>query len=305
MKPVPARSRAGVRLIHFTPLRYPGGKGKLAAFVKRLIEINGLVDGEYVEPYAGGAAIAMELLIQGYVSRVHINDISKPVIAFWRAVLERTEEFCRLVVDTPLTVRAWDKQRRVFSNPNQHEGIELGFATFFLNRTNRSGIFNAGVIGGRQQKGRWKIDARYNAAELVSRIETIARLRSRILVSRLDAIDFLEARLATLPRQTLVYLDPPYYVKGKALYHDFYGHEDHVEISKFVQERLRRQRWIVSYDNVLQIRRLYSRQPSIAYRVGYSAREARQGEEIMFCDRSLQMPDLAGGMRPLIKSGRA
>src|ERR1700726_3311799 len=125
------------RLIHFTPLRYPGGKAKLAAYVKRLMKDNRLLDGEHVEPYAGGAAIALELLFHEYVSRIHINDISKPVHCFWKSVLNHTDELARLVINTPLTVKAWDKQKRIMENTADHDDLTLGFATFFLNRTNR------------------------------------------------------------------------------------------------------------------------------------------------------------------------
>lgn len=136
------------RLIHFTPLRYPGGKAKLAVYVKALMKENALLDGESVEPYAGGAAIALELLFHEYVSRIHINDVSKPVHAFWKSVLLDTEEFCRRISKVPLTVAAWDKQKAVLENPPDYDDIDLGFATFFLNRTNRSGILNGGIIGG-------------------------------------------------------------------------------------------------------------------------------------------------------------
>lgn len=148
------------RLVHFTPLRYPGGKGKLAAYVKALIEANSLHDGLYAEPYCGGGGIALELLLHEYVSRIHINDISELVHAFWWSVLNETDALCRLIVDTPRTVAAWDRQKLILMNPADHSRLAVGFATFFLNRTNRSGILNGGVIGGRDQTGPWKIDAR-------------------------------------------------------------------------------------------------------------------------------------------------
>jgi DNA adenine methylase len=285
------------RLTHFTPLRYPGGKGKLAAFVKRLIEVNGLNDGEYAEPYAGGAAIGLELLFQEYVSKIHINDISRPVFAFWRSVLNHTDQLTRLVRDTPLTIRSWDKQKQIFANYEDHDDLSLGFATFFLNRTNRSGILNGGIIGGRDQSGPWKIDARFNASELTYRIEAIARLHRRISLSQEDAHAFLSKRLDTLPENSLVYLDPPYYVKGKALYYDYYAHEDHLCIAKLMTSRVHRQRWIISYDNVPAIRKIYAGRRRLVYKVGYSAREVRQGSEIMFfCDR-LEIPAPVGAMR--------
>jgi DNA adenine methylase len=146
-----APDRQSRRLTHFTPLRYPGGKARLALFVKRLVQANDLLDGEYVETYAGGAAVAVELLLHEYVSRIHINDISRPIHAFWKSVLGDTDELCRLVQDTRLTMRVRDRQKDILTNQDDHDDLALGFAMFFLNRTNRSGILNAGVIGGRDQ----------------------------------------------------------------------------------------------------------------------------------------------------------
>ena len=284
------------RLIHYTPLRYPGGKAKLAGFAKRIIEGNRLSDGTYVEPYAGGAAIALELLFHEYVAEVHINDISRPVYAFWKSTLDHTEELLRFIHDTPLTVRAWDKQKRVLTHQSEHSDLSLGFAMFFLNRTNRSGILNGGIIGGRDQTGPWKIDARYNKRELSFRIESIAKLRRRIHLSRMDALAFLCSNKGKWQDSTLIYLDPPYYRKGKDLYLDYYSHEDHEEVASTLTKRITRQKWMVSYDDAKPIRRMYSRYRHLTYKVGYSARQARAGQEVMFFCDDLCIPQLTKPM---------
>jgi DNA adenine methylase len=232
-------------------------------------------DGEYVEPYAGGAAIALELLFQEYVARIHINDLSQPVYSFWKAVLNDTEELCRLIKNTRLSVAAWDRQKRVFANPHDHSYVQLGFATFFLNRTNRSGILNAGVIGGRDQTGPWKIDARYNAGELIFRIECIAKMRRRIKLTRSDALALLRHGLPRWTDKTLIYLDPPYYEQGRELYYDYYQPRDHADLAAFIRANMEDRAWIVSYDNVVPISGLYSGFRSVVYNVGYTAREAR------------------------------
>jgi DNA adenine methylase len=278
------------RLTHFTPLRYPGGKGKLAGYVKSLLKANGLLDGEYVEPYAGGAGIALELLLHEYVSRIHINDVSRPIYSFWHSVLNQTDALSQLIVDTPVTVEQWDVQKGILANPSDYDDLSLGFATFFLNRTNRSGILNGGIIGGRDQSGPWKIDARFNATELVHRITAIARMRSRISLTCKDALKFLKAGSEKWPESTLIYLDPPYYVKGRALYHDFYAPGDHASVAAFVIEHLKRQRWIVSYDNVEAIRSLYPGVRRVIYDIGYSARSASKGSEIMFFCEGFKVP---------------
>jgi DNA adenine methylase len=286
--------KAPSRLNHFSPLRYPGGKGKLAAYVKAIILENDLSDGEYVEPFAGGAAVAMELLLQEYVSSIRINDISRPVHAFWKSVLRDTDQLCKLIRDTPLTVKSWDAQKLVLTNASDHDTLALGFATFFLNRTNRSGILNGGIIGGRDQSGPWKIDARYNARELIFRVESIAKLKSRIHLTRQDAIKFLGSGSEKWAPKTLIYLDPPYYTKGRDLYYDYYGHEDHERLAMFVQKHIKKQHWIVSYDNAEPIRDLYSKCSSRTYMVGYSARHRSEGAEVMFFDKKLAIPELVG-----------
>lgn len=287
------------RLVNFTPLRYPGGKGKLAGYVKSLLKRNGLLDGEYVEPYAGGAAIALELLLQEHVSRVHINDVSLPVYSFWRSVLEQPDELCKLIVDTPRTVDAWDVQKRILADEAAHDTLALGFAMFFLNRTNRSGILNAGIIGGRAQTGAWKIDARYNAPELVNRVKAIANMKSQICLTRMDAVEFLKRGSTRWPKNTLIYLDPPYYVKGRDLYYHFYKHDDHAHVADFVRQNITKQRWIVSYDDVPQIRALYEGCELISYGIGYSARTSRKGAEVMFFSDGLEIAPLVGAMSPI------
>lgn len=231
----------------YSPLRYPGGKGKIARFMRSIVRANGLSDGRYVEPYAGGAAVAWELLITGVVRRVTVNDISRPVYAFWDSVLNRTDDLCRLVTDQPVTVDEWDKWKDVLRRGSE-DNLEIGFAFFFLNRTNRSDILNGGIIGGRQQTGNWKIDARFNKVDLVKRIQKIAGLRSRIAITQMDAVEFFRTQAPRWKSNTLVYIDPPYFEKGRYLYHDAYRADDHRVVSEAIS-RLKDVKWVVSYDD--------------------------------------------------------
>jgi DNA adenine methylase len=216
------------------------------------------------------------------------------VYSFWKSVLAHTEHLNKLIIDTPLTVKSWDVQKRVLEKADDHDEIELGFATFFLNRTNRSGILNGGIIGGRDQTGPWKIDARYNAPELVHRINAIAGMKNRIKLTQNDALQFLKTGTLKWPEKTLIYLDPPYYVKGRDLYYDFYEPRDHAKVAVFIRERIQRQKWIISYDNVPAIRDLYKGAPHIVYDIGYSARSASRGSEVMFFGPGLFTPALVG-----------
>ena len=275
----------------YSPLRYPGGKGKLARFMKEIVRSNGLSDGRYVEPYAGGAAVAWELLLTGVVRRVSINDISLPVFAFWHSVLNSTNDLCRMIQDCPLTIGEWDRQKEIFRRSDEADNLSLGFSFFFLNRTNRSGILNGGVIGGRDQTGKWKIDARFNKPDLISRIEKIASLKARIELTNLDAVKFIETNAKRFGNKTLLYIDPPYFEKGRFLYHDAYRAEDHVVVAKSVV-KLEGLNWLVSYDDVRPIHDLYAASPWLQYTLNYSARNVTRGREVMFFSRNLVVPEV-------------
>lgn len=287
---------------HFSPLRYPGGKGKLARFVAGVIRANDLQDGTYVEPYAGGAAVALELLLTGVVRRVAINDLNMPIYAFWRAVLDDTAALVGLIHDTEVNMVARKRAKRIFVESTE-ASLELAFATFFLNRTNRSGILNGGPIGGVAQEGAWKLDARYNKAALIERIQKIARMRKYISLSNLDAIDFLNDTAPKWPRKTLVYLDPPYHDKGHHLYYNFYQHDDHANVA-FATHRLTNVKWIVSYDDVEPIHNLYQDTSCLRYTIGYSARDRSRGTEAMFFSPGLAIPPVQGSMVELHRDER-
>ena len=271
-----------------TPLRYPGGKAQLAGFFVNVIEMNGIADGVYVEPFAGGAGVGIALLLGEHVDSIFINDIDPAVFAFWTSVVDHNAELCERILSVPLTIEEWVRQRSIYAQGLKVGTVALGFAMFYLNRTNRSGIMNGGVIGGKNQKGTWKIDARFNRDDLVMRIRRIGRYRSRIHVSKDDALLFLREILKAPPPRTLLYLDPPYYEKGQHLYTNYYRHDDHVEIASVLRDAARP--WVVSYDDHAAIRKLYKGFRHTHYALAYSARERRQGSEVLFVSADLRMP---------------
>lgn len=276
-----------------SPLRYPGGKARLSQHVIDLLELNDLVGGHYVEPYAGGAGIALPLLYLEYVDHIHLNDLNPSVYSFWRSVLDEPEQLAKLIRDAPLTVDEWRKQRALQYSPAGASTLELGFSTFFLNRTSRSGIIRGGVIGGVNQDGKWKMDARYNADALAKRVEKIASYGSRITLYNRDASDLIHEVLPHLPKRALVYLDPPYYENGSTLYQNSYKHDDHEKISREVETIP--QKWIVSYDNVEPIRRFYAAYRQQTFGLRYSAHKVYEGVEVMVYDNTLKIP---GEIRP-------
>ncbi len=284
--------------MHYTPLRYPGGKSKLCKYLKVIFEENNLSDGHYVEPYAGGAGVAIELLTLEYASHIHINDIDDAIYSFWYSVLNHTEEISRMISSTRVSIAAWKRQRDIFMNPKNHSILEKGFSTFFLNRTNRSGILNGGVIGGKAQAGKWRMDVRYNKKDLIQRIHKIALYKNRISLYRKDALIFLKNLLPKLPQNTLIYLDPPYYVKGEGLYRNFYAHDDHVVIEKTLR-KIKNVFWLVSYDDVNEIKEIYKKHRSQEYTLSYTAQTKTKGSEIMIYGPKLKYPENISPYHPI------
>jgi DNA adenine methylase len=277
----------------FTPLRYPGGKGRFAPLIADVINKNKLSGGHYLEPFAGGAGVALVLLMDGIVSHIHINDADPAVAVFWRAAVQETAELISLVASEPITMEAWHHWRAVMLGEINGTQLERGFATLFMNRTNRSGILKGGVIGGKEQSGTYKLDARFMREELCLRLERIGMHAGEISVYEEDASELLLRCHHFLPTTSLIYLDPPYYVKGAGLYRNFYKHDDHAQIARLLGSSRFRRPWIVSYDNVEEIQTMYSYAHSFTYGLHYTAQQRYTGSEVMFFSDRLIPPEQA------------
>ena len=274
---------------YVSPLRYPGGKLKVVDYIKRLFEVNDVVGGTYIEPYAGGASVALSLLFDGYAGRIKINDIDRSIYAFWHSVLNNTDALCRLISDTPITMDVWQAQHELQKHKEEADLLELGFSTFFLNRTNRSGILNGGVIGGKEQTGNFKIDARYTKKDLIERIERIAGYADLIELTSMDAVALLKRYKRAPAAKTFCYLDPPYHVKGRDLYLNYYNDDDHRAIAETIKKY--KGKWIISYDAVDFIKELYRDYRQKEYCLSYSAGNRSKGKEIMVYSDGLTLPD--------------
>lgn len=264
-----------------SPLRYPGGKGRLGPWLANVIEQNALKGGWYVEPYAGGAGAALYLLLQDHVEHIVINDADPLIHAFWQSVVHRSHDFVQMIRETPVTMESRAHCQAIVANPAQHTQLELGFAAFFLNRTSRSGILTGGVIGGKEQIGAYKLDARYQRDELIARVHKIGALRERITVVGMDALDLLGNITPSLPDKTLIYMDPPYYVKGSQLYLHHYQHRDHQAIARYAL--LIEHPLLITYDNCPEVWALYRGMKAEEFSLQYSTHLARPfATEVLF-----------------------
>lgn len=280
-------ARSDKLTIYHSPLRYPGGKNCIFQFVSNIFYENHLIGINYAEPYAGGAGLALRLLFEGYVNHIYINDLDKSIYAFWDSVINRTDDFCEWIQNVDVSISNWNKYKEMQNHSYELDYFDLAKSTFFLNRTNISGIIKGGVIGGQDQKGKYKIDVRFKKQDLTNRIQKIARIKNRITISNLDGLAFIN-KLNKKKEEIFVYLDPPYYLKGAELYMNFCSDKDHRKLSQ--QVRKMHKTWMVSYDKHDFILNLYAKQKMISHRLSQSASN-RVGEEIIIFSEKLNFFD--------------
>lgn len=261
-----------------SPLRYPGGKAALAGLFADIITELGLSAPRYVEPYAGGAGAGVALLKNGLVDRLVVNDLDPAVHAFWQSVVHQTDDFIQLIERTPLTIPEWLTQRETYRAADESDILALGFAFFYLNRTNRSGVLRGGVIGGLKQIGTYKIDARFNRRALIDRVRSIGNLKEQIVVSNTDGrAVILEV---AEDKNTFMYIDPPYVKAGSQLYLNSFEHRDHAALAKVVNT-VSDAHWLVTYDTSPLIEQLYAGKFQREYALNYSARYPGTADELM------------------------
>jgi len=270
-----------------SPLRYPGGKNCIFPFVSKLLYENGLIGTTYAEPYAGGAGLALRLLFSEYVERIYINDFDRSIYAFWISIIENTTAFCDWIKNIDVSIENWRWCKEIQSNVGAASLFDLACSTFFLNRTNVSGVIKGGVIGGYEQKGLYKIDARFKKDDLIERIQKIAKFKERISVSNLDGLDFLK-KIEEQNAFIFIYIDPPYFQKGADLYMNFYSKSDHENLSKYVMSM--NKMWLMSYDNHKFILDLYQTKNKLRYKLSQSASN-RVGNEILIFSDNMEFSD--------------
>lgn len=280
----------GRNFLNRSPLRYPGGKSSITPLIKLILSKKNNRTTTYIEPFAGGAGVAINLLLDDVVDNIVINDYDKAIYSFWRALKEQTDDLISLIEDTPVTIEEWYKQKAIYSYLNRKYSLELGFAAFFLNRTNRSGILNAGPIGGYGQSGLYKIDARYNKTTLVERIQSIAAKKRNIFVYNKEVRSFLAQIVPKFQENAFIYFDPPYFMNGKRLYKNFFVEDDHVDIARSIMQYVTCD-WVMTYDDEPKIRCLYSNYAMRNYVLTYSAANKGKGTELIIFKSSELLPN--------------
>lgn len=286
-----------------SPLRYPGGKGKITTFVGNVLEANGIT-GTYVEPFAGGAGIAINLLLAEKVESIVINDLDDGVASFWRAVIEDTEWLIDQIEHVPFDynqvennlgpegyIKYWRDTKLRYENNRYQSYKHKGFDFFMLNRMNVSGIVKGGPIGGTSQQNTYNITSRFNRETLCGRILRIAALKDRITVTSFEASDFCKRLTAGDICETndcLVFVDPPYFIQGKNLYNSYATDEVHRCIAESLLSQ-NKWKWVLTYDEAPEINELYPENAvnKYEYAITYSANKRGKYNEYLFSSPGL------------------
>lgn len=278
--------------ISYSPLRYPGGKFKLSPLIKMIINKLNSSTITYIEPFAGGAGVALDLLLSNCVDEIIINDYDKAIYSFWRAIKESPKQIIELILSTPINIREWKKQKNIYMNCSNCYSVELAFSTLYLNRTNRSGILAAGPIGGYSQDGNYKIDSRFNRYSLIEKINVISKYKDKIRVFNKEIRSFIKNILPNYSKNSFIYFDPPYYANGQRLYKNSLTHEDHKEIAYYIINYVKSP-WVITYDDNINISNIYSEFIQCKYHLNYSVAFKTKGTELLI----LKDYDLLSGIK--------
>lgn len=268
--------------VGMTPFRYPGGKAFLADLLQERIEATDNPVTTYAEPYAGGAGAAVELLARGVVQRIILNDFDRRIHSVWLAIINETDRFIDRIRSTSVTIDTWYAAREIVEkNLKGEDPFELGFSTFFLNRTNHSGvIIGAGPIGGYKQTGKWLIDARWYPDTICKRVRWLGDHRDQIILSNKDGLDFLSSFDGSEINSTFFFIDPPYVQAGAKLYMNAMNDLKHRDLAKFLTGCAAPLHWLVTYDDCQLISDVYASASIERVPVRYSLRRKRMEHEI-------------------------
>jgi DNA adenine methylase len=269
-----------------TPLRYPGGKSAISGFLAEIINKSNEPIDTYIEPYAGGAGAAISLLLNKQVNHIVINDLDPAVYCFWNTLTNNPDCFIEKIWETDVTIEEWIKQREIYRKHDMRKKFKLGFAFFFLNRCNRSGIVKGGVIGGIKQAGNYKLNARYKKETLIAKITAIKEYSDCIEVFNNDGLQIFKKYKRN--SNALIYLDPPYVEQGKSLYLNAFKTSDHENLAKCVSKN-NTSNWIVTYDmaKLITSEKCYAHNHSYTYSLSYSAQNKRRENEYLICSDKL------------------
>ena len=267
----------------YSPLRYPGGKSVLVPTVRKILANCNEKFEVFAEPFAGGAGVSIDLLLNGMVKRIVLNDIDSDLTDFWKTVIHDPEYLIAEITNASLNIEEYQKQKNILNDRNADRN-NRAFAYLYLNRTNRSGIIKAGPIGGKNQDGKYNIYDRFNRKALIEKIRAISLCRDRIRICNMDALEFMKN---SYHPGTLFFIDPPYFRHGNQLYRFYFDYAQHYSLAEYLEQN-RRKNWILTYDDCEEIRDMYSSFDCGKITLNHSAANKGKQSELLILSDSMK-----------------
>lgn len=222
-----------------SPFRYPGGK----FYARKLILVHIPNHNCYIEPMCGGASI---YFAKTKAKRNILNDIDAELINCLIHIRDKPER----IADLTENIRPTKENHNYFKNIFQPKtNIERAARWFFLNRTSYSGIMkidNCYFGYGDKYSMRPENWRRHL-------IKTSEKLQGVELYSK----DFKEI-IKLAPDNSFLFIDPPYYNRDQDKFYSYsFDKNQHKQLSKLLKKHSKRLNFLITYDNVNDIKEMY------------------------------------------------
>ena len=246
--------------------RYPGGKAKLCGRI--LHHLSRLMDDsitQYRELFFGGGSVGIKYVQKKECPKqIWLNDKDVGIACLWTSVIRYPDSLKKLVLAYKPTVDSFYQLKNDLLNttsvPDTEEEVaQVGFNKLALHQITYSGLGlkSGGPLGGVAQLSKYKVDCRWSPAYICKKINTVHKVFSNkeVIHEACTSYDF-EKIITDTSMKALLYLDPPYFVKGSQLYHESFTHQDHTRLCENLKNT--QHKWLLSYDACEEIKEMYS-----------------------------------------------
>ena len=237
-----------------SPLRYPGGKSRVAKLLCQYIPPH----TEYREPFVGGGAI---FFYKPKVEKNWINDLHPGLYALWRTLRDHFPEFADLckaqdTTDLRATFDYWINRFDLMKAEGNAQLVERAVQYYFINRT----VWTGRVVFDPARRSRLYFSNPEGWGKLEKKLRHLRACAEKLRGVRITCKPF-EKCLGGATPETFIYADPPYYrdsldTPTSRLYEGHFAIEQHESLRDLLANCPARV--MISYDDRPEVRRLYS-----------------------------------------------
>jgi DNA adenine methylase len=222
-----------------SPFRYAGGK----FYARNLIIKHIPIHSYYAEPFAGGASI---FFAKEKVKSNWLNDLDDLLINTYLIIRDNPEDLINFLAGEQATKERHKFYKSEFQPQNK---LEAAARWFYLNRTSYSGIM-------KPQNCYWGYGEKYSMRP-ENWPRNIRRTSEKLQNVKITNFDFEEV-IASVPDETFLLIDPPYFnAEQDKIYVCAFSKADHFRLCETLNKHQHRIKFLITYDNSIEIRELY------------------------------------------------